>query len=949
MPQFLSQGDFSFPFEWILYWVKHFYSWSFQAGAPNPDGIIRLPSRILNFLVFAIGGNLGVSYFYIFSSLIVAFLAFYFFVRHFLKIKSTTIQVVTALFFAINPIFLGNVAKIGLVLAVATLPLCLLAIKATFERKLLRYLLLYILCLNISLIHPYTFAVNLAISGGYLLYLMWHHTGFVRHHILKFLGVGVTALLLHAYFILPMFSIGTVSKDVLSDNVAQTNTDYGAIVDVSTGDPMTGLSLSKSVFLDFNFYDDSYKELYFLGAFGLLVLIIGTYIIIEKRLNHYDKKRLAIALAAFVILVALTTDTILHFDLLIKLLIGLPGGWAFRSPLKWQLYIPMALFSILAIVLYKMRAGGKRTLLIVSCGGCFLLMNSFLLADISQKLLTPRTLSHFAALYNTRLTDKTLLFVDGNQCIDYLRDNPEVKTELNQVFLSKNVQVKHVSVENLLTVNLGSYDYIMDCKGQPAFGGKLVKHYTFAFVDSFAQKTFRLYGNQTSAQAVYAVPSIFSVDQNQPLDNKYAFASNSLHTRLAFSGQDQISKNKLIPTELKDVFETLHPHDLQDGRITVTMTSRSTDNHFLFVKSDSQPIFYTLDTNHLRLSKSKQGSSQQLHSPLELPPSKQLTITYNDPQFKPTNLVRNPSLEQGLWQAKVSDCYAYDNKPRVSMRLSREQKTVGKQSLELETSRHIACTGPNTITVEPQAAYLLSFDYQSPQGRFAGYNVTFDDPARTSLEERLSATDTDKWHTFTRPLVIPKNAHTFKLVLYAYPDRETATATFARYDNVSLINMPSLDDTFYFVANQPNSNNPPALINYTLNDPTRKSIHVTDAQKPFYLVTNETYQPQWQLSLIASNGFLQPESTFPIKTHIKLNNATNAWYIDPTKLCKDTPACKLEPTGDYQFDLVMEFAPQRWFYIGSIISFVTLTGIGLYFVYDYKRYGRLTRWKGFGR
>ena len=181
----------------MLYWIKHFYIWSFQSGTPNPDGRIRLPGRIFNFIVFGASGNVGVSYFYLVSSLAVAFLAFYFFARNVLHIKKTSILLIGSLFFACNPIFLGNLAKVGLVLAAAMLPLCILAIHAAFERKRFRYFLPLILCLNLSFLHPYTFTVNALIGGIYFACMAWKHRLFVVDNLHKFALVAIVGILLN--------------------------------------------------------------------------------------------------------------------------------------------------------------------------------------------------------------------------------------------------------------------------------------------------------------------------------------------------------------------------------------------------------------------------------------------------------------------------------------------------------------------------------------------------------------------------------------------------------------------------------------------------------------------------------------------------------------------------------------------------------------------------------
>src|SRR5258708_29373083 len=103
---FLSEGDFSFPFTWLFFYFKQFFVWSYQAGAVNADGIIRMPGRLFDLLVFIAFGNITFEYFYIFSGLTIVFLSFYFFSKNFLSVKDTYINLIGALFFTLNPVFL---------------------------------------------------------------------------------------------------------------------------------------------------------------------------------------------------------------------------------------------------------------------------------------------------------------------------------------------------------------------------------------------------------------------------------------------------------------------------------------------------------------------------------------------------------------------------------------------------------------------------------------------------------------------------------------------------------------------------------------------------------------------------------------------------------------------------------------------------------------------------
>jgi hypothetical protein len=376
--RFLSNGDYIFPFDFYHFWIEHFYMWSIQSGAPNPDGLIRLPARLPEILVFGLFGNIGLDYFFVLSTVAICFVSFFLFCRHFLRIKQLSIQIICALFFALNPIFLGYISKVGLILAVAMLPLCLLAIQATFKRKQMRYLLLLVLFLNVSLVHPFTFTVNLFVSGILFVAYARTHFYFLRDKWPRLAVVAILALLLNAYFILPLASLGTIDKGAISDSAAAAPVDYTRLVEIAnTGNIFTAFSLSKDVLKDYEFYNAVYQGFYFLGAFILYGILFGLYIRHEKKFEQLDRRRFLIGLAIFLLLLVLSTATFLGAGTLIKTLITLPGGWMFRSPLKWQLYIPIALFAMLAITL-KYSASGKRKKYIIGGLACsFLLLNSY--------------------------------------------------------------------------------------------------------------------------------------------------------------------------------------------------------------------------------------------------------------------------------------------------------------------------------------------------------------------------------------------------------------------------------------------------------------------------------------------------------------------------------------------------------------------------------------------
>ena len=74
----------------------------------------------------------------------------------------------------------------------------------------------------------------------------------------------------------------------------------------------------------------------------------------------------------------------------------------------------------------------------------------------------------------------------------------------------------------------------------------------------------------------------------------------------------------------------------------------------------------------------------------------------------------------------------------------------------------------------------------------------------------------------------------------------------------------------------------------------------------------------------------------PDAQHFKLDNFLNGWYVDPAKLCTADPnyggltsleikdSCFRNPDGTYNINLIIEFSPQRYFYVGLIVSITTL-------------------------
>ncbi|HSX43245.1 MAG TPA: hypothetical protein VLF59_04115 [Candidatus Saccharimonadales bacterium] len=941
--RFLSNGDFGFPFSWSLFFSKQFYLWSYQTGALNADGVMRMPGRLVDLAVFMLFGNLAFEYFFIFSSLAIVFASFLYFAYKFLEIRNTSTLVLSALFYTLNPIFLGNLSKIGLVLAAAMLPLCLVMVREVFEQKRFRYLFVWVVLLNVSLIHPFTFAVNLFVSGIYLAYQAWLNRSFVVKHIPKFMLVGVLFLALNAYIVLPLMSMHTVSKNTLSDTITSTPTDYTALVDVlNTGDIFTGLSLSKNVVKDYDFYSDTYMNFYFLGAFGLYALLLFLYLRVEKRFSITDKRRALVLLAAFLVLIALATVTFLHIDALIKILINTPGGWALRSPLKWQLYIPLTLFGLFVLCMKNITVKRHQIMAYVCLIVVFVLMDSFLMVGIYRKLLTPRSIRYFSALQQINLDHQNLLFVSGSQCWPYEQDHPAVMTELNQVLGSKNVQVKRINVDDIDQVNLASYDHIVSCQG--IMHPSVSSNYDFTRTTTFASNAFQLYTNKTATPYAYATTSMFALQAPSQLGAKSDFVSQQLQENFNFV---TAPTNASVPTRgLQDAFENLTPKNIHTGSITtsIPITQNGTQEVYLD-RGTGQILYYSTQDGRLSIATTKKPGYQSMGAangktmPIALPANKNLAVSYDDPAFDYQNLIKNPSFEQGPWQKQVGDCYDYDDEPKIAMSINAQHKTAGQQSLQLESANHIACTGPPAVPVKAGQQYLLSFNYWSPTTN-AGYRIHFDDDQSSTLSGRLTGKGSG-WHSFTKVITAPNTAHTMQLQVEVFADYTHESTGIGRFDNFQFMAVPNVTGRLYVVSGSPAKMKMPAAVDFATTNPTKTTIHIRRATTPFYLGTSESFSAQWRLELDGKGASSwMPTAkvvSLPGQDHVKLNGSMNGWYIDPSKLCRaNLASCTRNPDGSYDLRLVMEFTTQRWLYAGMLVSGITFLGGLGYFIYDVK-------------
>lgn len=153
------------------------------------------------------------------------------------------------------------------------------------------------------------------------------------------------------------------------------------------------------------------------------------------------------------------------------------------------------------------------------------------------------------------------------------------------------------------------------------------------------------------------------------------------------------------------------------------------------------------------------------------------------------NQVKNGSFSEGLWQQKVSDCNAYDQKPDIGMKRTIGPASKDGSSLELWAKRHDACITAN-IGMKPNTSYVLSYDYLGENTGQASYYLRFNNSDNNAMRRSQSIAD-PHWHSTLQLITTPDGTNSGQLTLHAQAS-DAGTPAVVRYDNVTMLELTPL-------------------------------------------------------------------------------------------------------------------------------------------------------------
>jgi|GEM_PF-815218 len=131
-------------------------------------------------------------------------------------------------------------------------------------------------------------------------------------------------------------------------------------------------------------------------------------------------------------------------------------------------------------------------------------------------------------------------------------------------------------------------------------------------------------------------------------------------------------------------------------------------------------------------------------------------------------------------------------------------------------------------------------------------------------------------------------------------------------------------------------------LNYKKINSTKYAVDIKSVHGIFPLIFLENYNKWWRVYLDTSddNGsvfqtwFQKPVSD---KNRLVANGYANGWLIDSKDLCANKGSCQKNTDGTHDLRLIIEFWPQRLFYLGFFFLGAAFFAAIIYLIYHKKR------------
>ncbi len=286
---------------------------------------------------------------------------------------------------------------------------------------------------------------------------------------------------------------------------------------------------------------------------------------------------------------------------------------------------------------------------------------------------------------------------------------------------------------------------------------------------------------------------------------------------------------------------------------------------------------------------------------------------------------------------------------RTNLLFSKQKENLRKVTLAFNNSVEYRIQD-----FSPLRHYLIRFRYKKNSGRYIpSFSVVQTKGSKGQGNTVISTTnffleENEDWNTFSFVLKPELAAESVSLRFIAQRFF-TEDVTQMSLENFLVTEVPS--HTVFFTKQLETRPMAVPEILYQKINQTKYRVKVRNARTPYLLSFGESFSPGWKVYQHSDSNFItKPVASYfsgeiseyapasslldkkffeifsadilPEQKHFRVNGYANGWYIDKT--------------GDYE--LLVEYAPQRFVYLGVIISILTLLSFSTILVLLHIRY-----------
>ncbi|MBR9704872.1 hypothetical protein GOV12_05650 [Candidatus Pacearchaeota archaeon] len=235
-------------------------------------------------------------------------------------------------------------------------------------------------------------------------------------------------------------------------------------------------------------------------------MIISISTILKNK--HYDSIKITFISALLLLIIISAVKFEIIDNLLRFLILYLPAGWMFRSPLKFQLYIPFFLSTLFFLSIIRIKLKNYRIILFSLIILLIIIIpNLFIIGEIHKNLLIPKELVYINENDIKLINNDDILVIRNKIVNEFNEDDESFREELIVVENSFSIKVVHLEYkdyEELVKTIIKDFRFVLLYKKNK----KLVENYNLILVKEF-KNGYLLYLNPNSYSEIYSTTSHF--------------------------------------------------------------------------------------------------------------------------------------------------------------------------------------------------------------------------------------------------------------------------------------------------------------------------------------------------------------------------------------------------------------------------------------------------------